>query len=67
MNKILKWGLLGVVLAVISIFLYVAIDSEWTRANNASFFVTVAFFLTASFAILCGMNAADTTPSVNKE
>ncbi len=67
MNKILKWGLLGVVLAVISIFLYVAIDSEWTRANNASFFVTVAFFLTASFAILCGMNAADTTPSVIKE
>jgi hypothetical protein len=47
--------------------LYVAIDSEWTRANNASFFVTVAFFLTASLAILCGMNAADTTPSVNKE
>ncbi len=67
MNKILKWGLLGVVLAVLSIFLYVAIDSEWTRANNASFFVTVAFFLTASLAILCGMNAADTTPSVNKE
>jgi predicted neutral ceramidase superfamily lipid hydrolase len=59
MNKLVKWGLLSIVFAIVAIVLYTLIDSEWSRENDASIIITIAFFLMATSAIICGFNAAD--------
>lgn len=52
------WIALCVVAAAASVLLYKTIDSDWARANNMTIVVTIAFFLAASMAVLCGFNAA---------
>ena len=65
MNKLVKWGVLAIVFAIVAIVLYTFIDSQWSRENNASILVTIAFFIMATTAILCGFNAADADHSVD--
>ena len=63
MNTTIKWGVLGVVFAVVAIVLYTFIDSAWARESNLSIILTIAFFLAATTAIVCGFNAADADSS----
>jgi len=59
MASTIKWILLSVIFALASLWLYMAIDSEWSQRNNASIWITICFFLAAVATILCGFNAID--------
>ena len=59
MTSTVKWVALGFVFAILSIFLYMNIDSDWTNRNNASIWVTIVFFASATVTILCGFNAIE--------
>jgi hypothetical protein len=64
MSSSIKWILLGVVFALISIWLYSTIDSAWSQKNNASIWLTICFFLSAVATILCGFSAIEKNDSV---
>ena len=61
----IKWIVLCVMFALISIWLYSTIDSEWSQQNNASIWITICFFLTAVATILCGFSAIDRDESMH--
>ena len=67
MNTTIKWGVLGVIFAVVAIVLYTFIDSAWARESNLSIIMTIAFFLAATTAIVCGFNAADSSNTMHHE
>ena len=54
-----KWAVASIICAVAAIFLYTTIDSEWSRDTNASIWLTILFFASATVAILCAFNAVD--------
>ncbi|HEU0113020.1 MAG TPA: hypothetical protein VFQ73_19245 [Flavisolibacter sp.] len=55
----IKWVILAIMFAAISILLYTTIDSKWSQENNASIWLTILFFLSAVATILCGFNVVD--------
>jgi hypothetical protein len=57
------WIVLSVLAAIVAIPLYRAIDSEWSRENNGSIWITIAFFIAAAFAIIFAFNAASSHKS----
>ena len=67
MNNTVKWGAMGVVFAVLAIVLYTLIDSSWSQENNASILFTIAFFIMATAAIVCGFNAVDSGNTMHHE
>jgi hypothetical protein len=48
-----------VMFAAISVWLYTAIDSNWSQENHASIWLTICFFLSAVATILCGFSAIE--------
>jgi hypothetical protein len=69
MAKTFKWVVLSIVCAVVAIFLYTTIDSEWSVKTNASIWLTICFFASATLAILFAFSAVegrDETPEENK-
>jgi hypothetical protein len=64
-----KWALFSIICAVAAIFLYTTIDSEWSSQTNASIWLTILFFASATVAILCAFNAVEekeNTPAADK-
>ena len=59
MTRTIKWAVLCVAFAIVSILLYTTIDSEWAADNNLGILMTIAFFATATVTILCGFNAVE--------
>jgi hypothetical protein len=59
MTKIMKWIFLGIACAILSILLYKTIDSDWATKTNMGILMTIAFFASATCAILCGFNAIE--------
>jgi uncharacterized ion transporter superfamily protein YfcC len=69
MAKTFKWVVLSIVCAVLAIFLYTTIDSEWSVKTNASIWLTIGFFASATLAILFAFSAVegrDETSTENK-
>ena len=67
MYSTIKWVVLGVMCAFISIILYITIDSQWAEKNNVGIPITIGFFLTAVATILCCFQAIDPKSPVAKE
>ena len=59
MAHTVKWVVLSVICAVGAIVLYTTIDSEWSSRTNASIWLTILFFASATIAILCAFNAVE--------
>ena len=59
MAKTFKWVVLSIICAVLAIFLYTTIDSEWSAKTNASIWLTILFFASATFAILFAFSAVE--------
>jgi hypothetical protein len=59
MTSSIKWIVLCLMFAVISVWLYTAIDSNWSQENHASIWLTICFFLSAVATILCGFSAIE--------
>jgi hypothetical protein len=59
MTTTIKWIVLSIMFAVVSIMLYISIDSSWSAEQNASVLLTIGFFLAATACILCGFKAID--------
>ena len=51
------WGVLALVMAAISVPLYLAIDSKWATENSMTILVTIAFFVASALAIVFAFNA----------
>ena len=60
MTSTIKWVVLCVMFAIVSVWLYTTIDSKWAEENHASIWLTICFFLTAVATILCGFSAVET-------
>ena len=54
-----KWVVLAVMFALITMLLYRFIDSSWSEEHNASIVVTIAFFGSAMATILSAFSAID--------
>lgn len=52
------WIALCIAAAIVSVFLYRAIDSPWALENHMTIVITIIFFITASIAVVSGFNAA---------
>lgn len=61
------WGLLAIVMAAISVPLYLAIDSKWATDNNMTILVTIAFFIASALAIVFAFNAVAPVESEEKD
>ncbi len=59
MAKSIKWVVLSIVCAIAAIFLYTKIDSEWSVRTNASIWLTILFFASATLAILFAFSAVE--------
>jgi hypothetical protein len=59
MATTIKWTVLSIMFAVVSIMLYISIDSTWSTEQNASVILTIGFFLAATACILCAFKAID--------
>lgn len=59
MARTFKWVFLSIICAVAAIFLYSAIDSEWSAKTGASIWLTICFFASATLAILFAFSAVE--------
>ena len=59
MGHTVKWVVLAVMFALITMMLYRFIDSSWSEEHNASILLTIAFFGSAMGTILCAFSAID--------
>lgn len=59
MARTFKWVFLSIVCAIAAIFLYTAIDSEWSAKTNSSIWLTICFFASATLAILFAFSAVE--------
>ena len=67
MASSIKWIVLGLLSAVLSVILYKTIDSQWAAERGIGVWITIAFFLTATGTILCGFNLVDARNQPAKE
>jgi hypothetical protein len=67
MTTTIKWVLLSIMFAVVSIMLYIAIDSTWSAEHGTGVLTTIGFFLAATACILCAFKAVDSSGHLTGE
>jgi len=67
MTSSIKWIALGLMFAVIAVWLYTVIDSNWSQENHASIWLTICFFLSAVATILCAFSAIENNDALSRK